>query len=294
MPTVSLLNHYYISFNAHFYRNHYIEINQLFKPYGVTYKDPYFNFASKYKPEQVRKYLFNIFHNANVNKLPKDFTWMIKLYNLIIHQNLKSNITVFQIFTNGQTDPIVTYRSAESVNVNKLKQVAYNWYQQLPTGVYLQGAGLIPWLSYSQFAKNHRIKQLIRQTNNLEIHRLDYLDRLDTLVEIAKTKYNINVINIHDTKLDKHYIISYYRGEYKPSEYQEGLTRCLGHTVANAANHQLTNAINFEIDNQPEIAVIQTVNQLLKLMQLNSDIKFIYYGRQTDWSDGWFDFQDFD
>ena len=87
---------------------------------------------------------------------------MIKLYNLIIHQNLKSSITVFQIFINGQTDPIVTYRSAESVNVNKLKQVAYNWYQKLPTGVYLQGAGLIPWLSHFQFAKNHRINQLIR------------------------------------------------------------------------------------------------------------------------------------
>lgn len=218
---------------------------------------------------------------------------MIKLYNLINHQTLKSGITIFQVFSNSQTDPIVTYRSAESVNVNKLKQVAYNWYQQLPTGVYLQGASLIPWLSHSQFARNHNIKQLIKQINNLETYRLGYLDQLDTLVETAKTKYNINVINIHDNKLDKHYIISYYRGKSEPSEYQEGLTRCLGHTVANAARHQLTNIINFEINDQPEIAVIQTVNQLLKLMQLNSDIKFIYYGRQTDWSDGWFDFQDY-
>lgn len=148
-------------------------------------------------------------------------------------------------------------------------------------------------MSQSQFVKNHRIKQLIKQINNLKINRIDYLDRLDTLVETAKTKYNINVINIYDTKLDKHYIISYYRGESEPSKYQEGLTRCLGHTVANAARHQLTNIINFEIDNQPESAVIQTVNQLLKLMHLNSDIKFIYYERQTDWSDGWFNFQDF-
>ena len=282
MPTVLLLHHYSILFDAHFYQKHYIELNQLFKPYGITYKDPYFNFASKYKPEQVRKYLFNIFHDANINRLPKDFTWMIKLYNLVIHQNLKSSIIVFQIFTNGQTDPIVTYRSAESINVNKLKQVAYNWYQQLPTGVYLQGAGLIPWLSHSQFAKNHRIKQLIKKINNLKTYRLDYLDRLDTLVETAKTKYNINVINIYDTKLDKHYIISYYRGESESSKYQESLTRCLGHTVTNAARHQLTNVINFEIDNQPETAVIQTVNQLLKLMHFNSDIKFIYYERQTD------------
>lgn len=279
MPTVLSLHHYSILFDAHFYQKHYIELNQLFKPYGITYKDPYFNFASKYKPEQVRKYLFNIFHDANVNNLHKDFTWMIKLYNLVIHQNPKSDITVFQIFTNGQTDPIVTYRYAESVNVNKLKQIAYNWYQQLPTGVYLQGTGLIPWLSHSQFVKNHRIKQLIRQINNLKINRIDHLDQLDTLVETAKTKYNINVINIHDTKLNKHYIISYYRGESEPSEYQEDLTRCLGHTVANAAHHQLNNVINFEIDNQSEAAVIQTVNQLLKLIHLNSDIKFIYYER---------------
>lgn len=279
MPTVLLLHHYSILFDAHFYQKHYIELNQLFKPYGITYKEPYFNFASKYNPEQVRKYLFNIFHDVNVNNLPKDFTWMIKLYNLVIHPNLKSDITVFQIFTNGHTDPIVTYRSTESVNVNKLKQVAYNWYQKLPTGVYLQGAGLIPWLSHSQFVKNHRIKQLIRKINNLKINRIDHLDQLDTLVEIAKTKYNINMINIHDTKLDKHYIISYYRGESEPSKYQEGLIRCLGHTVANAARHQLTNVTNFEIDNQPETAVIQTVNQLLKLMHLNSDIKFIYYER---------------
>lgn len=101
MPTVLLLHHYYILFNAHFYQKHYIELNQLFKPYGITYKDPCFNFASKYKPEQIRKYLFNIFHDVNLNSLPKNFTKILrrKLVNSFTRgmRNCLKNYLVFTI-----------------------------------------------------------------------------------------------------------------------------------------------------------------------------------------------------
>lgn len=103
---------YELLLNNKFYQNHYIEIENLVKSYGLQGNISGFCFSDSHEPIVIQSFFDRIFNDTgSISNLPHQLTWIIKLYNFLHQFNQSKNKIELQITSNHPAKVIFTWQN---------------------------------------------------------------------------------------------------------------------------------------------------------------------------------------